>query len=178
MTCAFKFNPKTAVFFGIILVCKALKSSCPFKVGISGYGNLRTMSMDKWATSKSTQLQQKFGSNCSLCDFNAVFPTLTKQTISAIIQKVMPIILTLFSTKMWFLLFLHYCGNNLPRPIHHAVSTYSSYLHTVVSRVNTNELNVQTVYHLDGNNNYHLRGDIAVGAFYLCGCCDTNTSNK
>ena len=40
------------------------------------------MSTDKWTTSKSTQLQQKFGSNCSLQDFvNAVFPTLTKQTI-------------------------------------------------------------------------------------------------
>jgi len=30
-----------------------------FKVGISGYGNLRTMSMDKWAISKSTQLSTK-----------------------------------------------------------------------------------------------------------------------
>jgi len=30
-----------------------------FKVGISGYGNLRTMSTDKWATSKSTQLSTK-----------------------------------------------------------------------------------------------------------------------
>ena len=29
------------------------------KVGISGYGNLQTMSMDKWATSKSTQLSTK-----------------------------------------------------------------------------------------------------------------------
>ena len=29
------------------------------KVGISGYGNLRTVSMDKWATSKSTQLSTK-----------------------------------------------------------------------------------------------------------------------
>jgi len=29
------------------------------KEGISGYGNLRTMSMDKWATSKSTQLSTK-----------------------------------------------------------------------------------------------------------------------
>ena len=28
----------------------------------------------------------------------------------------MPIILTLFSTKMWFLLFSNYSGNNLPRP--------------------------------------------------------------
>ena len=30
-----------------------------FKVGISGYGNLQTMSTDKWATSKSTQLSTK-----------------------------------------------------------------------------------------------------------------------
>ena len=29
------------------------------KVGISGYGNLQTMTMDKWATSKSTQLSTK-----------------------------------------------------------------------------------------------------------------------
>ena len=83
MTCAFTFNPKTTLFLCIHAVCKALQSSsCPFKVGISGYGNLQTMSTDKWTTSKSTQLQQKFGSNCSLQDFvNAVFPTLTKQTI-------------------------------------------------------------------------------------------------
>ena len=33
------------------------------KVGISGYSNLRTMSMDKWVTSKSTQLSTKFGPN-------------------------------------------------------------------------------------------------------------------
>jgi len=47
--------------------------------------------------------QQKFGSKCSLplCDFvNAMFPTLTKQTILPFIQKAMPIILTLFSTKI------------------------------------------------------------------------------
>ena len=30
-----------------------------FKVGISGYAKLRTMSTDKWATSKSTQLSTK-----------------------------------------------------------------------------------------------------------------------
>ena len=29
------------------------------KVGISGYANLQTMSTDKWATSKSTQLSTK-----------------------------------------------------------------------------------------------------------------------
>ena len=29
------------------------------KVGTSGYGNLQTMNMDKWATSKSTQLSTK-----------------------------------------------------------------------------------------------------------------------
>jgi len=29
------------------------------KVGTSGYGNLQTMKMDKWATSKSTQLSTK-----------------------------------------------------------------------------------------------------------------------
>ena len=29
------------------------------KVGISGYDNLQTMSTDKWATSKSTQLSTK-----------------------------------------------------------------------------------------------------------------------
>jgi len=29
------------------------------KVGISGYGSLRTMSTDKWATSKPTQLSTK-----------------------------------------------------------------------------------------------------------------------
>jgi len=57
---------------------------------------------------------KKFGSNCSLCDFvAAVLSTLTKQTILPIIQKAMPIILTLFSTKM---LFSNYSGNNLPRP--------------------------------------------------------------
>ena len=31
----------------------------PLKVGILGYGNLRTMDTDKWATSKSTQLSTK-----------------------------------------------------------------------------------------------------------------------
>ena len=45
-----------------------------------------------------------------------MFPTLTKQTILYIIQKAMPIILTLFSTIMWFLSFSNYSGNNLPRP--------------------------------------------------------------
>jgi len=51
MTCAFKCNPKTTVFLCIHAACKALQSSsCPFKVGILGYGNLQTMSMDKWAT--------------------------------------------------------------------------------------------------------------------------------
>jgi len=30
-----------------------------FKVGISGYANLQTMSTDKWTTSKSTQLSTK-----------------------------------------------------------------------------------------------------------------------
>jgi len=44
-----------------------------------------------------------------------MFPTLTKRTILPIIQEMMPIIL---STKMWFLLFSNYSGNNLPRPIH------------------------------------------------------------
>jgi len=29
------------------------------KVGTSGYGNLQTMNMDKWATSRSTQLSTK-----------------------------------------------------------------------------------------------------------------------
>ena len=29
------------------------------KVGILGYGNLRTMGADKWATSKATQLSTK-----------------------------------------------------------------------------------------------------------------------
>ena len=29
------------------------------KVGTSGYGNLQTMNMDKWATLKSTQLSTK-----------------------------------------------------------------------------------------------------------------------
>ena len=61
-------------------------------------------------------ITKKVGSNCSLCDFvDAVLSTLTKQTILPIIQKVMRIILT-FSTKMWFLLFSNYSGNNLPRP--------------------------------------------------------------
>ena len=32
---------------------------CSFKVGMSGYGSLQTMSTDKWATSKSTQLSTK-----------------------------------------------------------------------------------------------------------------------
>ena len=38
-----------------------------FKVGTSGYGNLQTMSTDKWATSKSTQLSTKIWVNCSFC---------------------------------------------------------------------------------------------------------------
>ena len=55
MTCAFKFSPKTTVFLCIHAMCKALKSSlCPFKVGISGYSNLQTMSTGKWATSEPT----------------------------------------------------------------------------------------------------------------------------
>ena len=38
-------------------------------------------------------------------------------SILPIIQKVMPIILKLFSTKLWLLLFSNYSGNNnLPRP--------------------------------------------------------------
>ena len=55
------------------------------------------------ATSKSTQLSTKVWGKLLLiiCDFvNAMFPTLTKQTILPIIQKAMPIILTLFSTKI------------------------------------------------------------------------------
>jgi len=42
------------------------------------------MRTDKWATSKSTQLSTKVW-------VNAVFPTLTKQTISPIIQEMMSI---------------------------------------------------------------------------------------
>jgi len=38
-----------------VAICRELR----IKVGISGYGNLRTMSTDKWATSKSTQLSTK-----------------------------------------------------------------------------------------------------------------------
>jgi len=34
-------------------------ASITLKVGISGYGNLRTMSTNKWATSKSTQFPTK-----------------------------------------------------------------------------------------------------------------------
>ena len=57
MSRAFKFN---LVFLCIHAVCNALPSSlCPFKVG---YGNLQTMSMDKWAASKSTQLSTKLQS--------------------------------------------------------------------------------------------------------------------
>jgi len=33
--------------------------SSTVKVGISGYGNLQTMSTDEWATSKCTQLSTK-----------------------------------------------------------------------------------------------------------------------
>ena len=52
MTCASKFNPKSAVFLCMNAVCKALQSSSsPFKEGISGHGNLRAMGTDKWATS-------------------------------------------------------------------------------------------------------------------------------
>ena len=59
MTCAFTFNPNYCISLHTA-VCKVLQSSlCLFKVGISGYGNLRTMSTDKWATSKSTQLSTK-----------------------------------------------------------------------------------------------------------------------
>jgi len=47
-----------------------------------------------------------------------MFPTITKQTILPIIQKMKLIIFTLFSTNMWFLLFSNYSGNNLPRPRH------------------------------------------------------------
>ena len=35
------------------------RRTASLKVGISGYGNLRIMSTDKWATSKSTQLSTK-----------------------------------------------------------------------------------------------------------------------
>ena len=35
-----------------------LSNNC-IKVGIFGYANLQTMSTDKWATSKSTQLSTK-----------------------------------------------------------------------------------------------------------------------
>ena len=71
------------------------------------------MSTDKRATAKPIQLSTKVWVKLLLTQFvNAVFPTLTKQTILSI-QKAMPIILALFSTKMWFLLF---SGNNLPRP--------------------------------------------------------------
>ena len=104
MTYAFKFNPKTTALHA---VSKALQSSsCPFKVGISGYGNLQTMSTDKWATSKSTQLSTKVWVKLLLMRFCRcrVSYLNIKQTILPIIQKVMPIIRTLFSTKMCFLL--------------------------------------------------------------------------
>ena len=42
-----------------VFCAKYCYSSSQFKVGISGFGNLRTMSMDKWATSKSAQLSAK-----------------------------------------------------------------------------------------------------------------------
>ena len=64
------------------------------------------MSTHKWATSKVYTTFSKLGQTAPYMIFvNAMFPNLTKQTILPIIQKVMPIILTLFSTKMWFLLF-------------------------------------------------------------------------
>ena len=47
--------------------------------------------MWSWECKSYVSLQQKFGWNCSLCDFvDAVFPTLTKQTILPIIQKRCP----------------------------------------------------------------------------------------
>ena len=74
MTCAFKFNPKTTALHAVSKTQQS--SSCPFKVGISGYGNLRTMSTDKWATSKSTQLSTKVWVKLLFHDFiDAVFPT-------------------------------------------------------------------------------------------------------
>ena len=42
-----------------IVIIVEVELEIQFKVGISGYANLRTMSMDKWATSKSTQLSTK-----------------------------------------------------------------------------------------------------------------------
>ena len=42
------------------------------KVGTSGYGNLQTMNMDKWATSKSTQLSAKIWVKLLLMLENAV----------------------------------------------------------------------------------------------------------
>ena len=41
-------------------------------VGISGYANLRTMSMDKWATSKSIQLSTKIWVKLLLLLENAI----------------------------------------------------------------------------------------------------------
>jgi len=115
MTCAFKL----LLYLFAYMQCALESSSCPFKVGISGYGNLRTMSTDKWATSKFTQLSTKvrvklfltWFSQCRVSYFN-------KAGKFTYYSKVMPIILTLFSTIMWFLLFSNYSGNNLPRPRH------------------------------------------------------------
>jgi len=42
-----------------VLGCLVSKPCPAFKVGISGYASLQTMSVDKWATSKSTQLSTK-----------------------------------------------------------------------------------------------------------------------
>ena len=41
-----------------LVLCHRIETEC-IKVGISGYGNLQTMSIDKWVTSKSTQLSTK-----------------------------------------------------------------------------------------------------------------------
>ena len=96
--------------------CKVLHVH--FKVRILGYGNLQTMSMDKRATSKSTQLSTKVLVKlyCSLHDFiDAVFPTLPKQAILPLIQKQCPLF-SPYSQQNMVPIFSNYSGKNLHRP--------------------------------------------------------------
>ena len=55
--------------YHILPMSRLVASLCSnYKAGCFCIGNLLTMvRMDKWATSKSTHFQQKFGLNCSFC---------------------------------------------------------------------------------------------------------------
>ena len=89
------------------------------KVGISGCGNLRMMSTDKWATSKSTQLSTKVGVKLLLLLENALKDQLSRVPWSG--NSWMPFT---FQPTLWALQQPHKHSHSLQLVIHTELAHY------------------------------------------------------